>query len=98
LDAPLRDVPARITLRQLLRVLDLLGPARWRLVRIEPGVLEELLVPVEDDRRALERNAPGLASGLAVLHERGEEALEPRLVIGLQDFIERNDRVLVDER
>ena len=33
---------------------------------IEAGLLEQLLVPVEDDGRALERDAPGLAAGLAV--------------------------------
>src|SRR5205085_12562788 len=98
LNAPLRDVAGGIALGELLPELDLLGPVRRRLARVEPRLLEQLLVPVEDDRRALEGNAPRLAAGLTVLHERGEEALEPRLVLGLQDVVERDDRVLVDER
>ena len=44
-------------------------------------------------------HAPGLAAGLAVRHEGREEALQPLLVVvGLDEIIDRDDRVLVDQR
>ena len=46
-----------------------------------PASLNSLLVPVQHDGGALERDAPGLAAGLAVVHEGGEEALEPAPVL-----------------
>ena len=99
LHAPLRHPPRRVALGELLRVLGLLLPVGRRPVGIESRFLEGLLVVVEDDRRALERNAPRLAAGLAVLHERRVEALEPGLVVRRLDVVvEGNDRVLVDQR
>ena len=99
LHAPLRDLAARVALGELLRVLGGLLPGPRRLVGVEPGLLEELLVVVHHDRRALERDAPRLAVGLAVLHERRVEALQPRaVVVGLDQVVERDDRVLVDQR
>jgi hypothetical protein len=74
-------------------------PRRGRFIGIEAAFLEHFLVVVKDDGRALERNAPRLASRLAVLHERRIEALEPRLVVRrLDEIVERLDRILVDQR
>ena len=105
LDAPLRDVAGGVALGQLLRELDLLGPGLRRLLRIEAGLLEQVLVPVEHHGGALERDAPsllfvrGLAAGLAVLHEAGIEAGEPLLVlVGLDEVVEGHDRLFVDQR
>src|SRR5882672_10712794 len=62
------------------------------------GFLEEILVPVEHHGGALEGSTPGLATGLAVQHERGEETLEPGfVVVGLHEIVDRDDGVLVDE-
>jgi hypothetical protein len=43
------------------------GPGRRGLVGVEAGFLEQFLVPVHDDGRTLERNAPGLAAGLVIM-------------------------------
>ena len=99
LHPPLRHVPARVVLGQLLGELDHLVPRRRALLGVEAGLLEGVLVPVENDRRALERHAPGLAAGAAVQHERLVEAVEPLPVVGaLGDVVDRHDRLFVDER
>ena len=89
-------LPERVLLDELLAHRDHLVPARRRLFRIEAGVLEGVLVPVQHDGRALERNAPGLAVDLAVGHERRIEILEPRLVA--DKAVKRHDGVLVHQR
>src|ERR1700730_17754675 len=64
-----------------------------------PRSFENLLVPVQHDGGTLEWNPPGLAAGLAVLHEGGKKALDPTLVrLALGKLVERNDRFLVDQR
>jgi hypothetical protein len=80
-------------------MLDQLGPVGRRLVRVQAGFLEQLLVPVQHDGAALERHAPGLAADLAVQHEGLVEAAEPGLVVGgLDEVVDRHHRVFVDQR
>ncbi len=93
-DSPLRSVG----LGQFLARGHQLVPGRGRLFGIEPGVAERVLVVVHDDGRALERNAPGLAAGAAVLHQRRVERIEPGPIFGrCDDVVEGDDRVLLDE-
>ena len=83
---------------QLLPGRDQLVPGRRRVLGIESGFAESVLVVVHDDGRALERDPPGLAPGHAVLHQRRIERCEPRpLVIRFDDVVEGDDRVLLDQ-
>ncbi|MNZ94596.1 hypothetical protein D3C78_1137090 [compost metagenome] len=99
LDAVLRDLAAGVLDGQLLRRFAQFLPGLGRAVRIQAGLLEQILVVVHHHRRALERHAPGLAARLAVGHEGRVEALEPGLVgIGLDELLHGRDRVLIDQR
>ena len=83
---------------KLLPGRDQIVPGRRRVLGIESGFPEGILVVVHDDGGALERDAPGLAPGHAVLHQRRVEGREPRpLVIRLDDVVEGDDGVLLDQ-
>ena len=97
-DAPALDPAGGVLLDQLFAHGRKLVPGRRRLVRIEPGVAEGVLVVVHDDGRALERDAPGLAAGLTVLHQGRVELVQPgSLLVGLDDVVEGDDGVLLDQ-
>ncbi len=82
---------ARLQLRRGQRHF---GPGLRRLVRIEPGLLERVLVVIEDGRRAVQRVRHHLAvrRGVVAGH-RGHVDLRIELVAGLaHHFADRHDR------
>src|SRR3954469_25903260 len=93
--APARDVTGGVLLHELRRHALHLGPGGGRLLWVEAGFLERLLVPVKDDGRALERDAVGLALVGAVRHQRRVEGLQP-LPVGA-DVVEGDDHVLLEQ-
>jgi hypothetical protein len=96
--APLGDVAAVVLDSQLLAHLDHFSPVGGTLFRVETGLCKGFLVPVEHRRRALERDAPGLALGLAVGHECRVEAADPVLLFFICDVVvPSDDHVFVDE-
>ncbi len=96
--APALHLAGGVALDQLLAHLGHLRPVCRRLVGIEPGFLERVLVVVHDNGRALERNAVDLALEGAVGHQARIKALQPRLFLGtLGDVVEGDDGVLLDQ-
>ena len=96
--APARHVARGVLFHQLPRHLRHLVPGGRRLLRVEPGFLERILVPVHDDGRALERDAVHLALVGAVRHQRRVERLQPCFVRGgAGDVVERQDHVLLEQ-
>ena len=77
----------------------MLVPGRRRTFRVQSGILERGLVPVQHDGRTLERHAPGVAVDLAVLQERRIEAAQPGAIrVAVRQRVERHDQVVVDQR
>ena len=99
MNAVLRDVAVGVFLGQLFGCILQFRPGLGRFVRIQARFLEGVLVVVHNHGRALKRHAPGLATRLAVGHECGVKALEPRLVsIGLHKVVDGHDGIFIDQR
>ena len=73
-----------------------LGPGRGRAVRVEAGLLEHVLVVVEDRRRAVERERQHLAlAGRVVAGDGADVGLGIELLAGLaHHLLDRLDRAL----